>query len=86
MDLSTVKKKLEAGEYSYSDQLADDVRLIWSNARQYNGDDDHVTKVGETLSAKFEELYRFAVFGDLLPMFGWVRLGESVLGSGLAVS
>ncbi|EAY09975.1 Bromodomain containing protein [Trichomonas vaginalis G3] len=36
MDLSTVKKKLAAGEYKTIDLFTSDVNLIWKNAKLYN--------------------------------------------------
>uniref|UniRef100_A0A3B5L5E8 Bromo domain-containing protein n=1 Tax=Xiphophorus couchianus TaxID=32473 RepID=A0A3B5L5E8_9TELE len=44
MDLSTVKKKMDGGEYQDAQQFAADIRLIFSNCYKYNP--SHHTVVG----------------------------------------
>ena len=56
MDLGTVKARLEALQYATIDDWICDMRLIWSNACEYNGDDHEVSKMATVLSAKFEDL------------------------------
>lgn len=36
MDLGTIKKKLDSGEYANSGEWLDDVNLVWSNATTYH--------------------------------------------------
>jgi bromodomain-containing protein 3 len=60
MDLGTVKKKLEEGQYTSPEQFAEDVRLIWANAKLYNppGNDVHhmATSLEEVFEKKVSEL------------------------------
>lgn len=46
MDLGTVKSKLEAGDYLMPAEYYADVILIFANCREYNQDDDEVTRLG----------------------------------------
>ncbi|KAH3765880.1 nucleosome-remodeling factor subunit BPTF [Pelomyxa schiedti] len=54
MDLKTISQKLERGEYSLDTEFADDVRLVWSNARKYNAPTSIVTKIAAKFAEKFE--------------------------------
>jgi hypothetical protein len=54
MDLGTVAKKLEKGEYADYESFAYDVRLIFNNARTYNPPDSQIYKYAEQLSRSFE--------------------------------
>lgn len=36
MDLSTVNKKLNDGDYLYVEDMIDDIQLIWDNCKTYN--------------------------------------------------
>ena len=58
MDLGTVKKKLERGQYSNAAECAADIRLIWSNCKLYNmqGSDFHL--LAESFSRRFEDRYK----------------------------
>lgn len=47
MDLSTVKAKLEEGQYNDREQLASDVRLIAANAQLYNLPESHIYILSE---------------------------------------
>lgn len=47
MDLSTVKAKLEEGQYNDREQLASDVRLIATNAQLYNLPESHIYILSE---------------------------------------
>ncbi len=42
MDISTVQKKLESGQYSALEEFMVDLRLIFSNAKIYNRKGDTV--------------------------------------------
>ena len=57
MDLGTVKRKLEAGEYEKPDDFASDVRLICRNCYRYNPPGDDVVKKAQRLSEHFELMY-----------------------------
>ena len=58
MDLGTVKKKLERGQYSNAAECAADIRLIWDNCKLYNmqGSDFHL--LAESFSRRFEDRYK----------------------------
>ncbi|CAN9504999.1 unnamed protein product [Ophioblennius macclurei] len=57
MDLSTVRKKMEAGEYGDAQAFAADVRLIFSNCYAYNPPNDRVVKYARKLQGVFEEKF-----------------------------
>ena len=38
MDLGTIKRRLERGHYSTAHQVAEDIRLVWTNCMTYNAD------------------------------------------------
>lgn len=63
MDFGTIKRKLDAKEYTHPDEVLTDVRLVFNNAKAYNkpGSDVHVMAV--TLAEKFEEKYTAVVAG-----------------------
>jgi len=58
MDLGTVKKKLERGQYNNAAECAADIRLIWDNCKLYNmqGSDFHL--LAESFSRRFEDRYK----------------------------
>ncbi|TPX68903.1 hypothetical protein SpCBS45565_g02812 [Spizellomyces sp. 'palustris'] len=55
MDLSTVQKKLESGEYKASDEFRDDVNLMLSNCFRFNLPGDWVYEQGKGLEAAFKK-------------------------------
>lgn len=57
MDLDSVRKKLSNNIYSNTTQFAEDLRLIWSNAKCYNRTESKIWENAETLG-KFCE-YKF---------------------------
>lgn len=63
MDFGSIKRKLDAKEYTHPDALLTDVRLVFNNAKAYNkpGSDVHVMAI--TLAEKFEEKYTAVVAG-----------------------
>ncbi|XP_028273246.1 bromodomain-containing protein 3-like [Parambassis ranga] len=58
MDLSTVKKKMDAGEYQSPQEFAADVRLIFCNCYKYNPSHHEVVSQARKLQGVFEK--RFA--------------------------
>lgn len=58
MDLSTLKKKLETGEYENADQFESDCRLIFSNCYIYNHPDSEVYKMGQKLEEVFNNKWK----------------------------
>lgn len=61
MDLGTVRTRLEAGAYHHPNDVADDIRLVFRNAKTYNpaGSDVHV--MAATLEESFEGKWAAAV-------------------------
>ncbi|RKO92683.1 Bromodomain-containing protein [Blyttiomyces helicus] len=57
MDLGTVGKKLDKGEYSTLNQFARDVRLIFKNCFAFNAPADPVYESGKDLEAQFKKLW-----------------------------
>lgn len=55
MDLSTVERKVTNGTYKNVDEFSSDIRLIWQNAYTFNGSENPVSKMGNTLSTLFEK-------------------------------
>ncbi|XP_054468023.1 LOW QUALITY PROTEIN: bromodomain-containing protein 3-like [Anoplopoma fimbria] len=62
MDLSTVKKKMDGGEYQDAQGFAADVRLIFSNCYKYNPPHHDVVAKAKKLQGVFEK--RFAKIPD----------------------
>nr|CDS34988.1 hypothetical transcript [Hymenolepis microstoma] len=65
MDLSTVRTKLENGEYASKDDFAADIRLMFDNCYRYNGTENDIGAMGKTLESVFEE--GFAKISDDAP-------------------
>ncbi|XP_047425903.1 bromodomain-containing protein 3-like isoform X2 [Mugil cephalus] len=57
MDLSTVKKKMAAGEYQDAQGFAADVRLIFSNCYKYNPSHHKVVEKARKLQGVFEKMF-----------------------------
>lgn len=55
MDLSTMRTKLETGQYASADRFRDDFKLMISNCFAYNSDISPVHKAGVELQKLFEE-------------------------------
>uniref|UniRef100_A0A1A7WQT4 Bromodomain containing 3 n=1 Tax=Iconisemion striatum TaxID=60296 RepID=A0A1A7WQT4_9TELE len=62
MDLSTVKKKMDEGQYKDAQQFAADVRLIFSNCYKYNPSHHFVVDMARKLQGVFEQ--KFAKMPD----------------------
>lgn len=58
MDLGTIKTKIKRRDYKTLYQVAEDVRLIWSNCMTYNADGSDFYKLAESLKKKWEEKYQ----------------------------
>mmetsp|Transcript_132889 Transcript_132889/g.384223 ORF Transcript_132889/g.384223 Transcript_132889/m.384223 type:complete len:249 (-) Transcript_132889:63-809(-) len=58
MDLGTIKRRLERGQYSTAHQVAEDIRLVWSNCMEYNADGSDFWLLAKSYSRKFEDRYR----------------------------
>jgi bromodomain-containing factor 1 len=55
MDISTVEKKLNNGEYKDTAEFEADVRLIFHNCYIFNTPDNEVYQMGQALEAVFNE-------------------------------
>jgi len=55
MDFGTIEKRLAGGQYSTIDRLADDCRLVFTNARTFNPPDHIVHKMAGDLAKFFEK-------------------------------
>ena len=58
MDLGTIKRRLERGQYSTAHQVAEDVRLVWSNCMAYNADGSDFWLLAKSYARRFEDRYR----------------------------
>lgn len=56
IDLSTIKKRLKRGSYPTFEAFCVDVRLVWSNAMNYNEPDSEVYGHAAELQATFEQM------------------------------
>ena len=45
MDLGTIKKKIENDDYNTVEDIATDIRLVWSNCMLYNRDGSEVSGI-----------------------------------------
>lgn len=57
MDLGTVKRKIESGEYRTASEFAEDVRLIFTNCYRYNPPGSDVVAMARKLQDVFEMKY-----------------------------
>lgn len=58
MDLRTISENMEGGKYQTPAQFADDVRLVWANAKTYNKIESEIYDFATNLSAMFEDMYK----------------------------
>lgn len=57
MDVGTVRKKLEQGQYRTPLEVRDDLRLVWRNCATYNPPGHVVRKSGDILAAAWENAW-----------------------------
>lgn len=57
IDLGTVRKRLEAGDYEDRDEFANDVRKVWGNCFRYNPEGTDVHNFAKDLQAVFEQKF-----------------------------
>ena len=57
MSLDVVAFKIFNQQYLTVEQCADDIRLIWSNCKRYNGEGSDFYDLADRLSKRFEELF-----------------------------
>ena len=56
MDLGTVKKKLENGEYKIFKDFMSDIILIWNNCKTYNQPGSEIVKMANHCEKKIKQL------------------------------
>jgi len=56
-DLSTIKGKLDKGLYQTSEQVNQDVMLMFANAHKFNGRDSPVSNIATALEGTWARLY-----------------------------
>ncbi|KAI8811861.1 Bromodomain-containing protein [Cladochytrium replicatum] len=64
MDLSTVRKKLEQGEYGSMDEFQEDIRLMFRNCREFNLKGSEVYEMGVKLEKIFDEKWKLRPMGN----------------------
>eukprot|EP00606_Chrysophyceae_sp_TOSAG23-5_P000475 GSChrysophyteH2.ASY1.ANO1.1525.1 assembled CDS len=57
MDLGTIKKNIEKGNYKSLEDVAHDVRLVWTNCMLYNRDGSEYYHLADKFSKAFEDAY-----------------------------
>jgi hypothetical protein len=58
MDLGTIQNRLKKGaHYKTLYQVAEDVRLVWTNCMTYNADGSDFYKLAESLNKKWDDKY-----------------------------
>lgn len=74
MDLFTIKKKLDAGEYENADEFEADVRLIVSNCFTFNGPGSDVHNLGLQFEAFFD--LKWSEKANFMNQHGDISLGR----------
>lgn len=57
MDFGSIKDKIQSQKYKTLYQVAEDVRLIWTNCMAYNADGSDFYKLAENLQKKWDDKY-----------------------------
>mmetsp|Transcript_6775 Transcript_6775/g.17738 ORF Transcript_6775/g.17738 Transcript_6775/m.17738 type:complete len:328 (-) Transcript_6775:375-1358(-) len=65
MDLGTIKDKLKSSKYATTADLAQDVRLVWKNAKSYNQEGSEIHIAASSLEADFEAKFQHVPRGPL---------------------
>jgi len=73
MDIGTIEKYLTSYLYSSPDEFADDMRLVFSNARRYNLEGSDIHQMSIDLEAYFESRW-----ADMLKTRGTKRTGDAL--------
>lgn len=58
VDLGTIKRRLERGQYKTAHDCAEDVRLVWQNCMSYNVDGSDFWLLAKSFARRFEDRYR----------------------------
>jgi hypothetical protein len=58
MDLGTIKRRLERGQYGTAHQVAEDVRLVWRNCMTYNSEGSDFWLLAKAYARRWEDRYR----------------------------
>jgi hypothetical protein len=58
MDLGTVKQQLDDGKYESVEAWAEDIRLVWSNAMEFNCQGNDVHECAKALAVSFEKMLK----------------------------
>eukprot|EP01036_Dinobryon_divergens_P032679 gene32679-42321_t len=58
MDLGTVKSKIESEKYSMIEDIAADIRLVFTNCMLYNKDGSEFYQLADKFARAFEEVYK----------------------------
>lgn len=67
MDLGTIKKKVDTGQYDSIDSFADDVRLVFSNCYKYNPPTMEVVTMAQKLQQV--QIFCFHVYASFYTFF-----------------
>ncbi|KAL8694376.1 MAG: hypothetical protein Q9218_000941 [Villophora microphyllina] len=78
MDLGTVRKNLDAGQYENAKEFESDVRLIFANCRKYNGVDHPLSNMANTLEGNFNQ--------EMAKKRTWIEANSPVSGGQSATS
>ena len=57
MDLGTIKKNVTARKYTSIAEVAEDVRLVWTNCMTYNADGSDFFMLAKSLNKKWDEKF-----------------------------
>jgi len=58
MDLGTIKRRLERGQYNTAHEVGEDIRLVFNNCMTYNADGSDFWLLAKGYLRRFEDRYR----------------------------
>jgi len=58
MDLGTIKRRLERGQYTTAHEVGEDIRLVFTNCMTYNADGSDFWLLAKGFLRRFEDRYR----------------------------